>query len=303
MQSHRGRGARHNKASANPNGRARAGGSDCRQVAEDLVMLNARFGHLPRPRCGWIDGKPCACRCELAKPARTRERECVSTKNSHKLRSAVFVIPAQSRITPRKNLSAYDDCASGEFVYNYFRDYDSSIGRYSTSDPIGLKGGLNTFGYVENNSIIGFDPRGLANGGAYPNANKQQSMTACARQQATSVYFASQVWVFPGFGSDHTPWNAMLHCVGSCEIAGKCGLATAFLAGWFHEIYDGSRPNQPTNPPRTRFPFWDDWIDTMNDLSNNAAGRSCATKGGCDGGKANCYACCLSKLQSGGLAY
>jgi RHS repeat-associated protein len=28
--------------------------------------------------------------------------------------------------------------------YNYFRDYDSLIGRYVESDPIGIGGGLNT---------------------------------------------------------------------------------------------------------------------------------------------------------------
>jgi RHS repeat-associated protein len=53
----------------------------------------------------------------------------------------------------------YFDIETG-LHYNYYRDYDPQTGRYIESDPIGLGGGANTYGYVEQNPTLRVDPDG-----------------------------------------------------------------------------------------------------------------------------------------------
>jgi len=76
------------------------------------------------------------------------------------------------------------DSATG-LNYNYFRDYDAATGRYVQSDPIGLLGGINPYGYVIGNPLKAvdlfgeaaeanwFDPKG--NGTYYQSALNYQS--------------------------------------------------------------------------------------------------------------------------------
>ncbi len=54
----------------------------------------------------------------------------------------------------------YADAETG-YSYNYFRDYDPTTGRYVESDPIGLGGGLNTYGYVGGSPMALTDRFGL----------------------------------------------------------------------------------------------------------------------------------------------
>lgn len=78
--------------------------------------------------------------------------------------------------------------------YNYFRDYNPAIGKYVQSDPIGLDGGLNTYGYVTANPMAAIDPLGLANSGSWPKPRNPRPLfrdSPCGAEGGTT---------FPAFG-------------------------------------------------------------------------------------------------------
>lgn len=60
----------------------------------------------------------------------------------------------------------YADLETGT-SYNYYRDYYPATGRYVQSDPVGFRGGINTYAYVGSNPIATVDPKGLFSPGVH----------------------------------------------------------------------------------------------------------------------------------------
>jgi RHS repeat-associated protein len=98
--------------------------------------------------------------------------------------------------------------------YNYFRDYDPSVGRYFESDPIGLRGGWSTFGYVESRPISITDTQGLMGGGGCHQGNN------CCKAGCRS-------------NGAFCKLGGALVCVGVCgRLAGPHGVVAGLSCSW-----------------------------------------------------------------------
>lgn len=136
--------------------------------------------------------------------------------------AAVDVVPGRS--VNLRFAGQYRDVESG-LHHNYFRDFDPQTGRYVESDPIGLAGGLSTFGYVKSNPTRYNDPLGLMVKRCCRKAQiifglvshcwiKTETATAGMNGQATCSHAgngAAGYPLMPVYVSDHT-----------CEIPDNC---------------------------------------------------------------------------------
>jgi RHS repeat-associated protein len=121
--------------------------------------------------------------------------------------SGVFVQSSLSHELLSGSTISNTALASARPLYNWNRYYDPKIGRYITSDPIGLKGGLNSYAYVRNNPQKFIDPLGL-----YGTTSCAYYSEACAA--TLDPYACSAQYICPIFPKGEE--NGGLQCVRQC---------------------------------------------------------------------------------------
>ncbi|MDX2227306.1 MAG: RHS repeat-associated core domain-containing protein, partial [Verrucomicrobiae bacterium] len=117
----------------------------------------------------------------------------------------------------------YNHAASG-LVLAMYRAYDSDTGRWLSRDPIGENGGINLYGYCENDPVNKIDPLGLIN--QWTEWWADLSVNGNMAQQASA-------WVFG-------PISGLIPDSGGSTLSGTAGFGTGATVGRNSQYFFGS---------------------------------------------------------------
>ncbi|WP_277344257.1 RHS repeat domain-containing protein, partial [Metapseudomonas otitidis] len=144
--------------------------------------------------------------------------------------------------------------AHSELFYNYFRDYDPETGRYVESDPIGLKGGLNTYGYVNGNPLGFSDPLGLFS--TSPSITARPPLPILGNRGVATIpgmncLFCSSNEMFPPIGPEVPPPQKTSCPVPKQEPEPECSPPAGTMCSEFHS---GGTPHKVTDFDGNKLP-------------------------------------------------
>ena len=130
--------------------------------------------------------------------------------------------------------------------YNYFRDFDPSIGRYVQSDPIGLRGGINTFGYARSSPIFAIDPFGLWSTEAH-NKIIQTAFPGLSGAQIADIQKGSALADSPSYQTDEYSY---MHALASSVVSpADC---SRLMCDFFGKHYADYERNKNSHIPGLR---------------------------------------------------
>jgi RHS repeat-associated protein len=146
----------------------------------------------------------------------------------------------------------YYDKESG-LSYNYYRDYDATIGRYVESDPIGLYGGISTYSYASSKPWLLTDRLGLCGQDCckdVPWRNDPDSKTGAT---VWCCKHATNVCVNPDICKANTKSGLRDYDIDACAIVRSCARFHEAIHVRRHtndcsSLPDGSPHFRPTVP-------------------------------------------------------
>ena len=165
------------------------------------------------------------------------------------------------------------DAASG-LNYNYFRDYEAATGRYSQSDPIGLAGGLSSYGYVEGSPHVFTDTLGLINDNRLPSQNEIRRDLERARERNLAMAELRRTYG-EMLNKSVRGTDQFFHCLAACRGVKASGSPDMVLGLMGQKEVRDYMLNIVGQYGDKKLSHSDMMVDIGRDLAVNEIGASC----------------------------